>query len=229
MHCVNKEMKKHHAKVKRVHVVDFLPVLRSAELEVANVMLADWEFDKTSNKSHSEQLEEKRESMQAHLTELLELQKKARISPVFLGSSHDVPSQLVSYNLMHPYPLNERPWFFYVLFHDNIYEVTGPYTEQEFILLVLEEFDRERRLFEKLHSVYVSQLVSLPSAQRERIPQRTRIFVWRRDGGKCARCGGRERLEYDHIVPVSRGGSNTARNIELLCETCNRKKSDQIQ
>ncbi len=53
--------------------------------------------------------------------------------------------------------------------------------------------------------------------------------VWRRDGGKCVRCGSRERLEYDHIVPVSKGGSNTARNIELLCENCNRSKSDSIQ
>ncbi|HAM96004.1 TPA: HNH endonuclease, partial [Candidatus Azambacteria bacterium] len=28
--------------------------------------------------------------------------------------------------------------------------------------------------------------------------------------------------------PVSKGGSTTARNIELLCESCNRKKSDKI-
>jgi Holliday junction DNA helicase RuvB len=61
------------------------------------------------------------------------------------------------------------------------------------------------------------------------IPPEVRREVWRRDGGKCARCGSRENLEYDHIIPVSRGGSNTARNIELLCEKCNRAKSDSIQ
>ncbi len=49
--------------------------------------------------------------------------------------------------------------------------------------------------------------------------------VWRRDEGRCTNCGSRERLEFDHIIPVSRGGSNTARNIELLCEQCNRKKA----
>ena len=37
-----------------------------------------------------------------------------------------------------------------------------------------------------------------------------------------------ERLEYDHITPVSRGGSNTARNLELLCEHCNGKKGATI-
>jgi TPR repeat protein len=66
-------------------------------------------------------------------------------------------------------------------------------------------------------------------AVREPIPSAVRREVWRRDQGRCARCGSREKLEYDHIVPVARGGSNTARNIELLCERCNRSKSDSIQ
>ena len=35
-------------------------------------------------------------------------------------------------------------------------------------------------------------------------------------------------LEYDHIIPVSKGGSNTAANIQLLCRRCNGKKSDKI-
>jgi len=63
---------------------------------------------------------------------------------------------------------------------------------------------------------------------RLRIPPEVRRAVWIRDQGKCARCGSRERLEYDHIVPVSRGGSNTERNIELLCEFHNRAKSNNI-
>jgi 5-methylcytosine-specific restriction endonuclease McrA len=41
-------------------------------------------------------------------------------------------------------------------------------------------------------------------------------------------CGSRERLEFDHIIPVSEGGFNTARNIELRCETCNRRKAAKI-
>ncbi len=61
-----------------------------------------------------------------------------------------------------------------------------------------------------------------------RVPQRVRQEVWRRDRGRCASCSSRERLEYDHIIPVSRGGSNTARNVELLCERCNRAKHNHI-
>jgi hypothetical protein len=53
--------------------------------------------------------------------------------------------------------------------------------------------------------------------------------VWRRDQGKCVQCGSQERLEYDHVIPVAQGGSNTARNIQLLCERCNRQKGARIE
>ena len=63
---------------------------------------------------------------------------------------------------------------------------------------------------------------------RERIPDEVKVAVWRRDNGICVKCGSRNNLEYDHIIPVSKGGSNTIRNIELLCQSCNRSKSDKI-
>lgn len=61
-----------------------------------------------------------------------------------------------------------------------------------------------------------------------RISQPTKDKVWRRDEGKCVECGSNEKLEFDHIIPFSKGGSNTYRNIQLLCESCNRSKSDKI-
>lgn len=68
-----------------------------------------------------------------------------------------------------------------------------------------------------------------PELKRSRtIPKDVQRDVWRRDGGRCVECGSKERLEYDHIIPFSKGGSNTVRNIQLLCEGCNRKKSNII-
>lgn len=61
------------------------------------------------------------------------------------------------------------------------------------------------------------------------IPTTVRMYVWQRDGGKCVQCKSQEKLEYDHIIPVSKGGSNTERNIQLLCENCNRRKGAIIQ
>lgn len=63
---------------------------------------------------------------------------------------------------------------------------------------------------------------------RQPIPEKVRHEVWRRDQGCCVDCGSRDRLEFDHIVPVSKGGSNTARNVELRCEPCNRRKGARI-
>ena len=125
-------------------------------------------------------------------------------------------------------PSNERQWFF----KGNVYEIAGSYShrysDDEIRLLILEEFDKERRLFEKLKAKFEADGEAEKLYSRPRIPENVRVEVWRRDGGKCARCGSREKLEYDHIVPISRGGSNTARNIELLCEKCNRSKSNNV-
>ncbi|MBI5963572.1 MAG: HNH endonuclease [Chloroflexi bacterium] len=114
------------------------------------------------------------------------------------------------------------------VFKGCIYEVKGFYSDDEIKLLILEDFDRERKCFEKLNVKFNQTVNSGATYERSRIPENIRIEVWRRDGGKCARCGSREKLEYDHIVPISKGGSNTARNIELLCEKCNRSKSNNV-
>jgi MFS superfamily sulfate permease-like transporter len=70
--------------------------------------------------------------------------------------------------------------------------------------------------------------VTEPNRTREAISYEVQQFVWRRDNGRCVKCGSQEKLEYDHIIPISKGGSNTARNIQLLCERCNRSKGANI-
>ncbi|MFC1509174.1 HNH endonuclease [Candidatus Omnitrophota bacterium] len=70
--------------------------------------------------------------------------------------------------------------------------------------------------------------VQTASRNRRTIPKEVQREVWRRDEGKCCICGSREFIDFDHIVPFSRGGSNTVRNIQLLCEKCNGEKSDNI-
>lgn len=95
-------------------------------------------------------------------------------------------------------------------------------------------FTREsiRERFPKLLNSWGSEREK-PEGKKEEersrhIPQHVKREVWRRDMGRCVDCGSRINLEYDHIIPFSKGGSNTVRNIELLCEKCNRSKSNNI-
>jgi hypothetical protein len=65
----------------------------------------------------------------------------------------------------------------------------------------------------------------LPSRPRRSISKAIRIAVWQRDGGKCVVCGVTDNLHFDHIVPISKGGtSDTADNIQLLCARHNLAK-----
>jgi hypothetical protein len=98
----------------------------------------------------------------------------------------------------------------------------------ELRLLFLEALDKERTKFERLKRKFSGGAGARIVDRRESIGEEVRIFVWRRDEGRCVKCGKQERLEFDHIIPVSKGGSSTERNIQLLCESCNRKKSDAI-
>lgn len=84
----------------------------------------------------------------------------------------------------------------------------------------LQQMRRELEAMENMDRV--------PSAQRERIPEHVRLFVWQRDQGKCVSCGSRKDLEFDHIIPVAEGGSSTERNVQLLCVSCNRRKGRRI-
>ena len=84
----------------------------------------------------------------------------------------------------------------------------------------LEKLKQEVEAFESLEQ--------LDGTSRQPIPKHVQMFVWKRDEGRCVQCGCQENLEYDHIIPLAKGGGNTERNIQLLCEKCNRSKGSTI-
>lgn len=64
---------------------------------------------------------------------------------------------------------------------------------------------------------------------REEISIRKRFLVLKRDQFTCVLCGRSGigvKLEVDHKIPVSKGGSNTLDNLQTLCYECNRGKRD---
>lgn len=79
------------------------------------------------------------------------------------------------------------------------------------------------------HPIEIREIMDITTKGISRqIPQDVKDKVWNRDQGRCIRCGSNQNLEFDHIIPLSKGGANTYRNIQLLCETCNKKKSNKI-
>ena len=52
-----------------------------------------------------------------------------------------------------------------------------------------------------------------------------RFSVFSRDAFTCVYCGAADvALHCDHVIPLSRGGSNDMRNLATACEACNTSK-----
>lgn len=59
-------------------------------------------------------------------------------------------------------------------------------------------------------------------------PQR-RLMILARDGNACVYCTAaltEDNFILDHLVPVSKGGTNRKHNLAAACEICNRRRSD---
>ncbi|MET7419439.1 TerD family protein [Dactylosporangium sp. NPDC005555] len=73
------------------------------------------------------------------------------------------------------------------------------------------------------------RLATVPTQRDSRaVPPAVRAEVWRRDGGACVECQATEYLEFDHVIPWSRGGATSAGNLQLLCRRCNLAKGARI-
>ena len=51
--------------------------------------------------------------------------------------------------------------------------------------------------------------------------------IFERDGWSCRECGAVDRLEVDHILPITRGGSDDIDNLQTLCKPCNCRKGNR--
>jgi 5-methylcytosine-specific restriction endonuclease McrA len=61
-----------------------------------------------------------------------------------------------------------------------------------------------------------------------RFPAFTRFNVFLRDHFSCQYCGSREDLTFDHLIPRSKGGTTTWKNVVAACSSCNLRKGDRL-
>ena len=73
--------------------------------------------------------------------------------------------------------------------------------------------------------------IAPPSLEDDRlIPSWVKLDVWKRDQGRCQKCGTTSGLHFDHIIPYSKGGSSKdPANIQILCGQHHLAKSDNIE
>jgi 5-methylcytosine-specific restriction endonuclease McrA len=96
------------------------------------------------------------------------------------------------------------------------------------ILSVVSEIERQRKEAAREHYT--------PRSRREERTLDLFERIFQRDGFKCVYCGGgkigagncADRLEVDHVIPRSRGGSNEYSNLVTSCKSCNGSKKDRL-
>ena len=71
-----------------------------------------------------------------------------------------------------------------------------------------------------------------PSKDRRFLPSswpKLRLIVFERDRFVCQYCGDKaEKLECDHIIPWSKGGTDDLENLATSCAPCNRSKGAKL-
>jgi hypothetical protein len=184
------------------------PIKRNALLNPKNIKIPEEPIPITDLQPFKDAAQEKIREIEQKIKEL-----KTETSNAMSQSSYE------------PLYLDHNRW----LYQNAVYEITGGHSDEEKKFLILEFADKDRRKFERLKNKFSGKKSDEVKYERTRISEEVRIAVWRRDQGRCARCGNRENLEYDHIVPVTKGGGNTERNVELLCQDCNRAKGNRIE
>lgn len=76
--------------------------------------------------------------------------------------------------------------------------------------------------------VVVHPCIQIRFLYRPTLSPSDRKQILARDGANCALCGSTDRLAVDHVLPLTRGGTNDPKNLRVLCKSCNSKKGNSL-
>ncbi|MBL0937427.1 MAG: HNH endonuclease [Gemmatimonadaceae bacterium] len=90
----------------------------------------------------------------------------------------------------------------------------------------------EKRNFVRPAVIRLTRYVHVPRRFRRQV---TNTFLFARDDYQCQYCGRkanelkpRESLTRDHLIPMSRGGTNEWSNVVTACSSCNTRKANRM-
>ncbi len=94
------------------------------------------------------------------------------------------------------------------------------------------EVRSERLTMPRPAVIRLTKFIHVPRKFRRQV---TNTFLFARDEYTCQYCGRtafdlkpREALTRDHLIPLSRGGSNEWTNVVTACSSCNTRKSNRM-
>lgn len=90
----------------------------------------------------------------------------------------------------------------------------------------------EKQAYPRPAVIRLTRYVHVPRRFRRQV---TNTFLFARDDYQCQYCGRRqselkprESLTRDHLIPMSRGGTNEWSNVVTACSPCNTKKANRM-
>ena len=90
----------------------------------------------------------------------------------------------------------------------------------------------ERLAFPRPVVIRLTKFIHVPRRFRRQV---TNTFLFARDHYRCQYCGRgsadlrpRESLTRDHLIPLSRGGTNEWTNVVTACSACNTRKANRL-
>ena len=104
---------------------------------------------------------------------------------------------------------------------DNVINFIRKYKK----LLNIVKVEIERVSFDTAQMSSEIKLYGVNYRQGSLYQKKLREFIFSRSNGKCSYCG-KQAQEIDHIVPRSKGGTDSSYNLVASCRSCNERKSN---
>lgn len=104
---------------------------------------------------------------------------------------------------------------------DNVINFIRKYKK----LLNIVKVEIERVSFDTAQMSSEIKLYGVDYRQGSLYQKKLREFIFSRSNGKCSYCG-KQAQEIDHIVPRSKGGTDSSYNLVASCRSCNERKSN---
>jgi len=121
----------------------------------------------------------------------------------------------------------------YAKISDDVLEWSMKYKEEreprEIMNKVLDRFEELEKKVEELILWVRNKKQNKTERTRNRLTQKERDFILRRDNYTCKNCLrklDKKSLHIDHIIPYSKGGTKNPKNLQVLCIECNMLKKE---